>query len=52
MESSPLSFDEFIEYLKEINSTGGRLECLNLLTTTQGLTLPDAIFFYDCFVVL
>jgi hypothetical protein len=52
MEGSVFSFDEFINHLKGIDATSGKLSCLNFLTITQALTLPDAIFFYDCFVAL
>jgi len=50
MEDSIFSFDEFIIHLKGIDATRGKLSCLNILTITQNLTLPDAMFFYDCFV--
>ena len=41
---------EFIDYLVGIEKAHGRLSCLNFLTTTQGLSLPDAVFFFDIFV--
>ena len=49
---SKLSFDEFVDYLKGLNNSHGRLYCLNILTATQDMLLPDAILFYDCFVNL
>jgi hypothetical protein len=42
--------EEFIDYLIGREKAHGRLSCLNFLTTTQGLSLPDAVFFFDIFV--
>jgi hypothetical protein len=42
--------EEFLEYLTCKKLAHGRLSCLNFLTTTQGLSLPDAVFFFDIFV--
>ncbi len=42
--------DEFVAYLIGLDNAYGKLYCLNFLTATQGLTLPDAQFFFDIFV--
>jgi hypothetical protein len=46
------SAEEFFAYLKELDALHGRIACLNFLTITQSLTLPDALLFYDCFIKL
>lgn len=45
-----MEFEEFVDYLVQRNKVHGRLSCLNFLTTTQGLSLPDAQFFFDIYV--
>jgi len=42
--------DDFFLYLKTIDAVHGKLYCLNFLTGTQKLSLPDAVLFYDCFI--
>jgi hypothetical protein len=42
--------DDFIAYLADLDKAHGRLYCINFLTGTQGLPLPDALFFFDIFV--
>jgi len=45
-----MEVDEFIAYLIGLDNACGKLYCLNFLTATQGLSLPDALFFFDIFV--
>ena len=45
-----MEVEEFIAYLKGLHKAHGRLYCINFLTGTQGLPLPDALFFFDIFV--
>ena len=45
-----MSCEEFIGYLCGLNQDHGRLVCLNFLTMTQEMSLPDAQFFFDTFV--
>ena len=45
-----MEVEEFIAYLVQRNEAHGRLSCLNFLTTTQGLSLSEAQFFFDIFV--
>ena len=52
MNNPDLSAQAFFCYLKKLDETRGKLHCLNVLTITQGLTLPDALLIYDCFVKL
>jgi hypothetical protein len=50
MNNSDMSPVEFCDYLKGLDTAHGKIYCLNFLTSTQGLSLPDALFFYDCFI--
>ena len=52
MIDSDMSAEDFFDYLKELGIKHGKICCLNFLTTTQELSLPDAVFIYDCFVKL
>jgi len=45
-----MSCEEFVGYLSSLYRNYGRLTCLNFLTITQKMTLPDAQFFFDTFV--
>ena len=45
-----MEVEEFIAYLKELDEGPGGLYCVNFLTRTQGLSLPDAVLFFDIFV--
>jgi len=45
-----MSVDEYIGYLRDINEVHGKVYCINILVTTQGLYLPDAVVFYDVYV--
>tara|TARA_B100000427_G_scaffold56695_1_gene44257 strand:+ start:473 stop:619 length:147 start_codon:yes stop_codon:yes gene_type:complete len=45
-----MSCEEFIGYLDSLLQNHGRLACLNFLTMTQEMSLPDAQFFFDTFV--
>jgi len=50
MSNPDLLATTFFRYLKELDETHGKLYCLNFLTITQCLSLPDALLIYDCFV--
>ena len=45
-----MEVEEFIAYLEELDKAHGKLYCVNFLTRTQDLSLPDALFFFDIFV--
>lgn len=36
--------------MEGLNEDYGKLYCINFLVRTQGLSLPDAQFFFDIFV--
>ena len=43
--------DEEISYIYDLFLNHGKIYCINFLVITQGLTLPDANFFLDIFVI-
>jgi len=45
-----MTVDQFIQYLIDLSANHGKIYCLNFLTKSQGLSLPDAVMFYDVFV--